>query len=49
MITAAGNKIRNGRLVDEVSLGFACGAVEALLAEIAIWRRFDAEKNPRST
>ena len=47
MITAAGNRIRDCRLVDEVSLGFACGAVEALLAEIPMWRRFDAEKNWR--
>jgi hypothetical protein len=44
MITGAGNKIRDGRLVDEVSLGFACGAVEALLAEIPLWRKLDAEK-----
>ena len=38
IITAAGSKIKDGRLVDETSLGFACAAVEALLAEIAIWR-----------
>ena len=31
IITAAESKIRDGRLVDETSLGFACGAVEALL------------------
>jgi chromate reductase, NAD(P)H dehydrogenase (quinone) len=47
MITGAAAKIRDGRLVDEVSLGFACGAVEALLAEIAAWRRLDAEKDRR--
>ena len=29
-------KIRDGRLVDETWLGFACGAVEALLAEIRL-------------
>ena len=29
--------IRDGRLVDETSLGFACGAVEALLHEIRVW------------
>jgi chromate reductase len=38
LITAADAKIRDGRLVDEVSLGFACGAVDALLAEIRLWR-----------
>lgn len=38
IITAAGSKIKDGRLVDETSLGFAGTAVEALLAEIAIWR-----------
>jgi hypothetical protein len=47
MITAAGNRIRDCRLLNEVSLGFACGAVEALLAEIPMWRRFDAERNRR--
>src|SRR5690348_15328938 len=38
IITAAESKIRDGRLVDETSLGFACGAVEALLDEIRLWR-----------
>jgi chromate reductase, NAD(P)H dehydrogenase (quinone) len=47
MITGAANKIRDGRLVDEVSLGFACGAVEALLAEIAVWRQLDAARTGR--
>src|SRR6202049_609563 len=28
VISAAESKIRDGRLVDEISLGFACGAVE---------------------
>ncbi len=37
-ITAAADKIRDGRLVDETSLGFARGAVEALLREIRLWR-----------
>ena len=37
MITAVQDKIRDGRLVDDVSLGFATGAVEALLREIALW------------
>ena len=37
IITAAETKIREGRLVDEVSLGFATGAVDALLKEIALW------------
>ena len=44
MITGAGNKIADGRLTDEVSLGFASAAVEALLAEIPLWRRIDAER-----
>ena len=38
-ITSSADKIRDGRLVDEPSLGFACGAVEALLHEIEVWRR----------
>ena len=42
IITAAESKIRDGRLVDEVSLGFACGAVEALLREIRLWRTAEA-------
>ena len=42
IITAAETKIRDGRLVDETSLGFACGAVEALLAEIRLWRAAEA-------
>jgi chromate reductase, NAD(P)H dehydrogenase (quinone) len=37
-ITSAADKIHNGRLVDETSLGFACAAVEALLREIRLWR-----------
>src|SRR6266568_4019718 len=39
IITAAETKIRDGRLVDEISLGFASGAVEALIAEIRLWRQ----------
>jgi chromate reductase len=38
IITACETKIKDGRLVDEASLGFACGAVEALLREIAMWQ-----------
>ncbi len=38
VIAACAVKIRDGRLVDETSLGFACGAVEALLREIRLWR-----------
>jgi chromate reductase len=41
IITAAGSKIRDGRLADEVSLGFACAAIEALLREIRLWREVD--------
>ncbi|MBV8334261.1 MAG: NAD(P)H-dependent oxidoreductase [Alphaproteobacteria bacterium] len=40
-ITAADTRIRDGRLVDETCLGFACGAVEALLREIRLWRSAD--------
>ena len=36
IITATESKIKDGRLVDETSLGFACGAVDALLSEIAL-------------
>jgi chromate reductase len=38
IITACETKVRDGRLVDETSLGFACGAIEALLAEIRLWQ-----------
>src|ERR1700719_4053579 len=38
IITACETKITDARLVDETSLGFACGAVEALLKEIALWK-----------
>jgi chromate reductase len=38
VISACADKIRDGRLVDETSLGFACGAFEALLREIRLWR-----------
>ena len=38
VISACETKIQGGRLVDETSLGFACGAIEALLREIALWR-----------
>jgi chromate reductase len=41
-ITAAADKVRDGRLVDETSLGFACAAVEALLREIRLWQAADA-------
>ena len=38
IITAAETRIKDGRLVDEVCLSFASGAVEALLKEIALWK-----------
>jgi chromate reductase len=41
IITACHEKIQDGTLVDEISLGFACGAVEALLREIEVWRAVD--------
>ena len=40
-ITASADKIRDGRLVDETSLGFACAAIEALLREIRLWQIAD--------
>jgi chromate reductase, NAD(P)H dehydrogenase (quinone) len=45
IITACETKIKDGSLVDETSLGFACGAVEALLKEIALWKT--AEVKPQ--
>ena len=36
IITSVAAKIRDGRLVDETCLGFACGAVEELLREIRL-------------
>jgi chromate reductase len=44
IISAADSKIKDGRLVDETSLGFACGAVEALLNEIRLWRAAEAKQ-----
>ncbi|MBV9964993.1 MAG: NAD(P)H-dependent oxidoreductase, partial [Alphaproteobacteria bacterium] len=38
IITSSADRIRDGRLVDETCLGFACGAIEALLHEIEVWR-----------
>ncbi len=37
IISAAESKIRDGRLGDETSLGFAAGAIEALLTDIGVW------------
>ena len=44
IISAAESKIQGGRLVDETSLGFACGAVEALIREIRLWQAADAKQ-----
>jgi chromate reductase, NAD(P)H dehydrogenase (quinone) len=41
-ITSSADRIRDGRLVDEACLGFACAAIEALLREIPLWRAADA-------
>src|SRR6266481_2078643 len=41
IISATDSKIRDGRLVDETSLGFACAAIEALLREIRLWQIAD--------
>src|SRR6266481_8485357 len=45
IISAADNKIQGGRLVDETCLGFACGAVEALIAEIRLWRAAEVKQS----
>jgi chromate reductase len=44
IITATESKIRDGRLVDETSLGFARDAVETLLADIRLWRSADPKR-----
>jgi chromate reductase len=44
IISAAESKIRDGRLVDEPSLGFAGAAVEALIREIHLWRAVEARQ-----
>jgi chromate reductase len=41
IITSVHEKVRNGRLVDETSLGFACGATHVLLREIALGSSID--------
>lgn len=43
IISGAEAKIHDGRLVDETSLDFACGAVEALIREIRLWRAAEAK------
>ena len=43
-IASVADKIRDGRLVDEASLGFACAAIEALLREIRLWRTVPVAK-----
>ena len=45
IISAAETKIEGGRLVDDTSLGFACGAFEALIREIRVWRMADAKQS----
>ncbi len=44
IISASESRIRDGRLVDETCLGFACGAVEALIAEIRLWRAVEPKQ-----
>ena len=44
IITSSADKIRDGRLVDKTSLDFACGAIEALLRDIRLWRMADTMK-----
>jgi chromate reductase len=43
IISACESKIRDGRLVDETSLGFASLAVEALIREIRLWQAAEAK------
>jgi chromate reductase len=38
IVTACETKIKDGWLVDEMSLGFASAAIDALLNEIALWK-----------
>jgi len=38
IITATESRIKDGRLVDETCLGFASGAIDALLHEIALFK-----------
>jgi chromate reductase len=38
IITASETRIRDGRLVDEICLGFAGAAIEALITEIRLWQ-----------
>ena len=38
IITATESRIKDGRLVDETCLGFASGAIDALLREIALFK-----------
>jgi chromate reductase, NAD(P)H dehydrogenase (quinone) len=45
IITSVASRIREGRLVDETCLDFACGVVEALLREIRLWRMADGLKD----
>ena len=45
IITSVAAKIRDGRLVDETSLDFACGAVAALLHEIRLRQVADTLKD----
>ena len=45
IITATEHKIKDDRLVDETSLGFACGAVEALIDEIRLRRTAEATES----
>jgi len=45
IISASESRIRDGRLVDETCLGFACGAVEALIAEIRLWRAAEVKQS----
>jgi chromate reductase len=42
IITSSAERVRDGRLVDETCLGFACAAIEALLHEIHLRRTAEA-------
>jgi len=45
IITSVAAKIRDGRLVDEACLDFACGVIEELLREIRLRRMADRLEN----
>jgi len=43
IITASETRVKDGRLIDETCIGFASGAIEALIREIRLWRAAEAK------